>query len=463
MKKMYENWQEGMNIAVTTLATDNLPYQKEVFENRRQYCDEHDYFFRTYSNSFDSRPANWSKFKIILELFEVGASRSRGGTLDWVLWTDSDAVITNQKIKLEEIIDNNFDLILTEDCYAYNTGVFLIKNSILSKKLLYECLEKEQYIGHPWEDQAALVEVLESSNNYKVKVLPQRTLNSYPAQESHKGWFTVVNEKQYHWNAEKAKAGEYEKGDFIIHFAGFSEEEKSKSVLSLLRKKNLCMLSFATEDIGLYAKKIFKSNKSYAKKHDYDWKEYWGVIDDSRPPAWSKILYILKILEEGHDWVFWIDADAIIMNDSIPLEKFIDDEYDFILCKDAFSWNTGAWFVKNSDKAKELLLYTYSKEKHIDAMFWEQGAFVNAAFEKGARIKVHPQRDFNSVAKETREFFTAGVSYECGAYKFVLDMEEYDKGMYEDGDFIVHFASINHAGRDMLLKEYRPDLYDEAY
>lgn len=442
-----------MNIAVTTLATDNLPYQKEIFKNRKEYCKARGYTFHSYDEPLDDRPANWSKLKIILNIFELKV-------FDWVLWTDSDAVILNQEIKIEDLIDNDFDLLITEDCFSYNTGVFLIKNTKASKDFLNECIKREHHVGHPWEDQAALIEVLESDTPIvAVKTLPQRSLNSYPKQEDRGGWFTSVNAKEYYWDSKKAKDGEYEDGDFIIHFAGFSEEEKSKSISKLLRKKNICMLSFATPDIDFYAKPIFKSNKAYAEKHGYDWKEYWETLDESRPPPWSKILYILKTLEEGYDWVFWIDADAIIMNDSIELEKFIDNEYDFALCKDAFSWNTGAWFVKNSDKAKELLNYTYSKEEHIDAFLWEQGAFMNSAWEKGIRIKVHQQKEFNAVAKETKEFFMEGNTYECGTFKFVLDMKEYDKGMYEDGDFILHFASINHEGRDMLLREYRPDLY----
>jgi hypothetical protein len=381
---------------------------------------------------------------------------------DWVLWVDSDAIIVNNNIKIENLIDDDFDLLITEDCFAYNTGVFLMKNTAASKKFLRECIEKGHHVGHPWEEQAAWIEVLENNDYYKVKPLSQRSMNSYPVQGSREGWYTKVNEKTYYWDSERSKAGEYKDGDFIIHFAGLAAEEKSKSIFKLLKKKSICMLSFATPDIDSYAKPIFKNNKAYAEKHGYDWKEYWQTLDESRPPPWSKILYILKTLEEGYDWVFWIDADAVIMNDSIELEKFIDNKYDFALCKDAFSWNTGAWFVKNSDKAKDLLNYTYSKEEHIDAFLWEQGAFMNSAWEKGIRIKVHKQREFNSVAKETKEFFTEGNTYECGTFKFVLDMKEYDKGTYEDGDFVLHFASINHGGRDMLLRQYRPDLYNNG-
>jgi len=445
--------RKEMNAAVTTLATDNLSYQKEIFKNRREYCSMNGYTFCSYKKTLDNRPATWSKLKVMLDIFETEV-------FDWVLWVDSDAVIVNNNIKIEDLIDDDFDLLITEDCFTYNAGVFLMKNTEASKRFLQECVDKEYHVGHPWEDQAAWVEVLENNDYYKVKTLPQRSINSYPKQEPREGWYTSVNEKMYHWDSKRSEAGEYEEGDFIIHFAGLSGEEKSKSIFSLLKEKNICMLSYATPDIDFYAKRIFSSNKAYAKKHNYDWQEHWETLDKARPPAWSKILYILKALEEGYDWVFWIDADAIIMNDSIELEKFIDNDYDFILCKDAFSWNTGAWFIKNSKKAKELLKQTYAAEEYTDAFLWEQGAFMNTAYNNGIRIKVHKQREFNSVAPQTKQFFAEGNEYECGTFKFVLDMEEYDKGMYKDGDFVLHFASINHEGRNMLLKEFRPDLYE---
>ena len=107
-----------------------------------------------------------------------------------------------------------------------------------------------------------------------------------------------------------------------------------------------------------------------------------------------------------------------------------------------------------------MLKQTWEAKEYINAFLWEQGAFMNKAYELGVRIKVHKQRDFNSIAKETKEFFVEGNEYECGTFKFVLNMKQYDKGIYEDGDFILHFASVNQQGRDMLLKIYRPDLYE---
>ena len=60
-----------MNAAVTTLATDNLPYQKEIFENRREYCRMNGYTFHSYKKTLDDRPANCKFHKKLGLLFNA--------------------------------------------------------------------------------------------------------------------------------------------------------------------------------------------------------------------------------------------------------------------------------------------------------------------------------------------------------------------------------------------------------
>ena len=112
---------------------------------------------------------------------------------------------------------------------------------------------------------------------------------------------------------------------------------------------NICVLSFATENIKSWADPVFKNNEEYCSKHNYVWKQYCGVKDKNRPTNWSKIGYILEELENKYDWIFWIDADAMIMNHSIKLEDFINNDYDFIVTQSPFGWCTGTWFINNNN------------------------------------------------------------------------------------------------------------------
>lgn len=59
-------------------------------------------------------------------------------------------------------------------------------------------------------------------------------------------------------------------------------------------------------------------------------------IDHSRAPTFGKIKLALAACN-GRDnaWLLWSDADALIINQTVPLESIIDDGYDLIL---AYDW-----------------------------------------------------------------------------------------------------------------------------
>ena len=61
------------------------------------------------------------------------------------------------------------------------------------------------------------------------------------------------------------------------------------------------------------------SKRAYAEKHGYDFitggEDVW---DRSRPIPWSKFNFIRKYID-AYDYIFWSDADAIILNTSLRL------------------------------------------------------------------------------------------------------------------------------------------------
>lgn len=172
------------------------------------------------------------------------------------------------------------------------------------------------------------------------------------------------------------------------------------------------------------------SNKrSYCKKHGYDFIVGDSILDSSRPPQWSKILLIAKVMRENpqYKWIFWTDADALIMHPSTRLEEFIDNRYHFILTRDDNNYNTGHFFLKNCGWSQRFLDLVYSHTEYIHADWWEQRAVIkeletNAAIK--SRTKIVPQRSFNSY------------------------LEGSPSSLYCKGDFILHFAGVH--DRDLL-------------
>lgn len=199
-------WIRTEKIAIVSL------YDKKYEEigkysnwNKRDYANLHKYDLYLYQNSLDeSRPTAWSKIKAI---------EKHLSDYDWIMWSDADSLIMNNSVKLETLIDNNYDMIITYDQISkvLNTGVFLIKNSEWSKVLLKNIYSQTQFINHIWWENMALIDMLEKNPNLKtkIKVIDQRSMNSYP---NHQIW------------------GD---DDFIAHFPGPNKPMKEYYLKSL--------------------------------------------------------------------------------------------------------------------------------------------------------------------------------------------------------------------------------------
>ncbi len=126
-----------------------------------------------------------------------------------------------------------------------------------------------------------------------------------------------------------------------------------------------------------YADYSIYLNYMYAKRHGYDFKLYVNpdfAAVQKRSPAWIK-LYFLRSLLKNYDYVFGIDMDAYVFDQSTPILQFIDSQLtasgnlpfgtsNFVL---AFSlepelefskntrYNSGVFVAKNSPEAFRLL------------------------------------------------------------------------------------------------------------
>lgn len=196
-------------IAIVTLIVGDR-YSDAVkagIENKEAYCKKHGYDFFCSTEVLDpSRPIPWSKIVLIQKTMENYSYK-------WVFWTDADALIMNMEIPLENLIDENFNFIVSKESYFVNTGNFLIRNCPWSKKFLERVYAHEDCISHKWWEQAAIFKELKynSESLEKTKILPQRTFCAF-----HKGYSQEVV---------------YQPGDFILHFAGVRNLEELKNLM----------------------------------------------------------------------------------------------------------------------------------------------------------------------------------------------------------------------------------------
>lgn len=194
------------------------------------------------------------------------------------------------------------------------------------------------------------------------------------------------------------------------------------------------------------------NKQHYAEKHGYDLFDESKSLDTSRPPSWSKIKAVQRLLTEEHcDWVFWMDADTVIMNSDIRLEEFLpvdDDGPDFLVAPEKnHKINAGAWLIRNTPWAHEFLQTWWNMESYVlpkglgvsgdnDALNAFRDAQTPAYLDQ--HFAIVPRCTFNSVA----HWFTPAEEREFQSSKRkAKDLEYYNDPMrYHKGDFVAHVA-----------------------
>jgi len=138
---------------------------------------------------------------------------------------------------------------------------------------------------------------------------------------------------------------------------------------------------------------------SYCILHGYGFFSDFIETNQDRPTAWYKIKVIQKILPLC-EWIFWSDADSVIWNPNLPLDRHIDDKFDVIVSKDLNGINMGNFFIRNTEFVNDLLVVWWNcPEPMIKHMWWEQRRFTDIfenSIELRNKTKVVEQKYFNS-------------------------------------------------------------------
>jgi predicted O-methyltransferase YrrM len=189
-----------------------------------------------------------------------------------------------------------------------------------------------------------------------------------------------------------------------------------------------------------------QNKQAYCQSHGYDFYCLDHCLDEARPAAWNKILFIQEILKNNnYQWVFWTDADSLIMNLATPLESFLDERYNLIITRDKNGVNSGQFFIKSCPWSLALLNDVYAHDEFKEHPWWENQALVSELAQREdyrCLTKIVPQRMFNSYASEIQ-----------GSDPSVT---------FQTGDFIIHFAGVrNERKLKSLLRFYNHYVINE--
>lgn len=170
-----------------------------------------------------TRAATFGKLKLAM-----AACNNRDGA--WLLWSDADALIVNQTVPLESIIDDAYDVAVAFDWLMLQAGVILFKCSPFTKDFLYKVYNDRSFDNARALDQSALQEYIDklspAERDARIKFLPKHTMNVY--------------------------LEEYRAGDFLIHMAGKLYEATEPGLWAIANQLDLFSMVADQDDIEAF-------------------------------------------------------------------------------------------------------------------------------------------------------------------------------------------------------------------
>jgi hypothetical protein len=182
-----------MKIAIISAYNESMRELNDLTQlSRTAYCKKQGYDHHTLISP--------KKEIIVPQWLKVKALEQHLFNYDWCFWMDTDSIITNPEIKIEDIIgDTEADLIFTNGWHTPNFGMFFLRNSAWSNLLLKEWWSTRGRV-FLLPEQTALALELYMHPKDKWEIRPREQFNSH-----HDTW--------------KDK-------DFILHLAGWPNRKR---------------------------------------------------------------------------------------------------------------------------------------------------------------------------------------------------------------------------------------------
>ena len=177
------------------------------------------------------------------------------------------------------------------------------------------------------------------------------------------------------------------------------------------------------------------SKREYAKKHGYSLhiggEDVW---DRKRPIPWSKIQFILKYIDQ-YDYVFWSDADVIILNQEKTIEAnilpLLPKDKHLLWTYDACNhYNNGNMLLRGKTEwTKDFLKRSYEQTDVLYHIWWDNAAM----------LKLWETNPSDKERIETCKEHWIFNSYAFGPNNSAKDPTA---RLYTHGDFLLHFAGV---------------------
>ncbi len=430
-----------MNILILTAADDEI---REIGDlsaaNKMRYAKMHGYSF-VYATAYlpwcnwQGADRSWNKIPLIQKYL---------ASYDWIWWSDADSLIRNYRVRLEDILDTDKDLVIGKDHQPFamphgttervgmiNAGNFFIRNCEWSAGFLAQVVNSTwiEAMGYYHREQGAMIRLLEDpENELHVEYVPIRMFNSYSDHHTARA--------EVSWKIQDV----YQEGDFVIHWAG--TVPSNAGVLAEMRqfKRRFGILTLCSgamrEQIGDFAA---KGKQAYADRHGYDFLYETELLDPTRDGSWNKIPWLQKYLP-CYEWLLWSDADCIISNGDIRLEDILGGaDRDLVIGRDHQPClNAGNFFIRNCAWSFDFLKRVYARADQPDFLNgrWNRGGYYAEREQGVMQAFFETKPDCNHV--DIRPVRDLGFSYRMNRIRGMGFTWAYPD-FWKPGDFLKHY------------------------
>ena len=192
--------------AVASINTEDYQDLADLTDAPKQeYCERYGYEFHVLKETRYSPIMGFNKIHYVLDIFKQRPD------IEWLLFSECDAMITNMTVRIEHRIDPDYHFIVPVDRLNINSGNFLARNSEPGRAYLQMIIDKEEeYKTESWAEQQVIIDTFPDLSSI-VKLVPQRDMNSY---EPHIYDYCDASRDIM------GNSGAWEPGDWIVHWPG---------------------------------------------------------------------------------------------------------------------------------------------------------------------------------------------------------------------------------------------------
>jgi len=226
------------NIYIVSLSTGDRPFAKKALDTVKAYSKKHDYHFIIRNKSFPIpdeiehshiKSPNWQKMFWIQELMNTSLPYD-----SVVVWVDDDLLITNDNIRLEDIIsiDPSKNFYISFDRFSdkfvfpyrayFNSGVFMVRNNQNGKNIVDQVVQSyydyKGFYFSPYNDQTGIEYVYLKYYSIPFGGSNKKISSNSFAVFPHSVIQTLYNSKKW------------EPGQFIFHISGQNSNTRLKTI-----------------------------------------------------------------------------------------------------------------------------------------------------------------------------------------------------------------------------------------